>query len=81
MKKFVFVIFYINLFLQKRMVFDPKTLDALKHRKITELNQTKYRFGILAEFTYDIAFQTGFENSSGNTSFRAFLKIALLADF
>ena len=63
------------------MVFDPKTLDALKHRKITELNQTKYRFGILAEFTYDIAFQTGFENSSGNTSFRAFLKIALLADF
>ena len=49
------------------MVSDPKTFDASKHRKITELNQTKHRFGILVEFTYNIAFQTGFENSSGNT--------------
>ena len=67
LKKIVFVIFYINLFHQKRMVSDPKMSDALKHRKINELNQTKYRFGILIEFTYNIAFQTGFENSSGNT--------------
>ena len=50
------------------MVSDPKTFDASKHRKITELNQTKHRFGILVEFTYNIAFQTGFENSSGNTN-------------
>ena len=63
-----FVIVYVDLFLQKRMVSDPKTFDASKHRKITELNQTKHRFGILVEFTYNIAFQTGFENSSGNTN-------------
>ena len=50
------------------MVSDPKTFDASKHRKITELNQTKHRFGILVEFTYNKAFQTGFESSSGNTT-------------
>ena len=50
------------------MVSDLKTFDASKHRKITEVNQTKHRFGILVEFTYNIAFQTGFENSSGNTN-------------
>ena len=49
------------------MISEPKMFDALKHRKINELNQTKYRFEILVEFTYNIAFQTGFENSSGNT--------------
>ena len=69
LKKFVFVIFYINLFLQKRMVTDPKTFDASNQRKITELNRTKYRFGMLVEFTYNIAFQTGFVNSSGNTTY------------
>ena len=35
---------------------------------MTQMIQTKHRFGILVEFTYNIAFQTRFENSSGNTT-------------
>ena len=67
-KKFELIKFYIDLFLQKEMVYSPKTFDASKSGKMTELTQTKYRFGILVGFTYNIAFQTGFENSTGNTS-------------
>ena len=52
LKKFDFVIFHIDLFQQTRMVSDLKTCDASKHRTITELNQTKHRFGILVELTY-----------------------------
>ena len=49
------------------MVSGSKTFDVLKYGKMTELTQTKHRFGILAGFSYIIAFQTGFENSTGNT--------------
>ena len=34
---------------------------------MTELTKTKYKFGILVGFTYNIAYQIGFENSTGNT--------------
>ena len=34
---------------------------------MTKLIQTKYRFGILVEFTHNMAGQTEFENSTGNT--------------
>ena len=36
---------------------------------MTELTQTKYRFGILIRFTHNIPYQTGFENSTGNTMY------------
>ena len=36
---------------------------------MTELTKTKYKFGILVGFTYNIAYQIGFENSTGNTSY------------
>ena len=49
------------------MVSSPKTFDASKSGKMTELTKTKYRFGILVGFTHNIACQTGFENSTGNT--------------
>ena len=52
------------------MVSRPKTFDASKYKKMTELTQTKYRFGILVEFTHNMALQTGFENSTGNTIHR-----------
>ena len=51
------------------MVSRPKTFDASKYKKMTELTQTKYRFGILVEFTHNMALQTGFENSTGNTRY------------
>ena len=50
------------------MVSSSKTFDVSKPGKMTELTQTKYRFGILVGFTHNIAYQTRFENSSGNTS-------------
>jgi len=50
----------------------PKTFDVLKCGKMTELTQTKHRFGILARFSYNIAYQTGFENSTGNTRYEDF---------
>ena len=68
-KKFDLIKFYIDLFLWKEMVSCPKTFDVSKSGKMTELTQTEYRFGILVEFTYNIACQTGFENSSGNTTY------------
>ena len=36
---------------------------------MTKLTQTKYRFGILVEFTHNMAGQTEFENSTGNTNY------------
>ena len=50
------------------MVFSLKTFDVSKSGKMTELTQTKYRFGILVGFPYNIAYQTGFENSTSNTT-------------
>ena len=38
---------------------------------MTKLTQTKYRFGILVEFTHNMAGQTEFENSTGNTIYNA----------
>ena len=69
LENFDFIIFYIDDFLQERMIPDPKTFDALKYRKMTQMIQTKHRFGILVEFTYNIAFQTRFENSSGSATY------------
>ena len=46
-----------------------KTFDVSKSGKMTELTQTKYRFGILVGFTHNIAYQKGFENSTGNTKY------------
>ena len=61
------------------MVSSLKTFDASKSGKMTELTQTKYRFGILVGFTHNIACQTGFENSTGNTNHnRCFKNIQLL---
>ena len=51
------------------MVSYPKTFDASKSGKMTELTQTKHRFGILVEFTYNIAYRMGFQNSTGNTNY------------
>ena len=51
------------------MVSSPKTFDASKSGKMTELTKTKCRFGILVGFTHNIACQTGFENSTGNTTY------------
>ena len=59
---------YIDLILPKEMVSSPETFDVLKYGKMTKLTQTKHRFGILAWFTHNIAYQTGFENSTGNTN-------------
>ena len=53
------------------MVSGPKTFDVSKYGKMTELTQTKHRFGILAGFSYNIAYQTGFENSTGNTTYES----------
>ena len=52
------------------MVSSPKTFDVSKSGKMTELTQTKNRFGILVGFTHNIAYQTRFENSSGYTNHR-----------
>ena len=51
------------------MVSSFKTFDVFKYGKMTELTQFKHRFGILAGFTYNIPYQTGFENSTGNTNY------------
>ena len=53
------------------MVSSPKTFDVSKYGKMTELTQTEYRFGILAWFTHNMAYQTGFENSAGNTNYES----------
>ena len=66
-KKFDLIKFYINLFPRKEMVSNRETFDVSKYEKMTELIPTKYRFGILDEFTHNIAYQTRFENSTGNT--------------
>ena len=58
---------YIDSILQKEMVSILKTFDVLKFGKMSELTQTKYIFGILIRFTHNIPYQTGFENSTGNT--------------
>ena len=50
------------------MVSSSKTFDVSKYGKMTELNQTKHRFGILVEFPYNIAYRMGFGNSTGNTN-------------
>ena len=44
---------------------------------MTELTQTKYRLGILVVFTHNMVFQTGFENSTGNTKFGPSIGIKL----
>ena len=36
---------------------------------MTEWTQTKHIFGIRVGFTHNIAYQTGFEHSSGNTKY------------
>ena len=50
------------------MVSSPKTFDVSKSGKMTELTQIKHRFGILVEFTYNIAYRKGFGISTGNTN-------------
>ena len=50
------------------MVSSTKTFDVSKFGKMTKLTQIKYRFGILVGLTYNIAYQTGFENPTGNTT-------------
>ena len=80
-KKFDIVKLYIDLILPKEMVSSPETFDVLKYGKMTKLTQTKQRFEILAWFTHNIAYQTGFENSTGNTKhiwFYFFERIYLL---
>ena len=46
-----------------------------RYGKMTEWTQTKHIFGILVGFTHNIAYQSGFENSSGNTQFRLFSRL------
>ena len=46
-KKFDLIKNYIDLFLRKEMVSDPKTFDVSKLGKMTEFTPTKHRFGIL----------------------------------
>ena len=46
-----------------------------RYEKMTEWTQTKHIFGILVGFTHNIAYQSGFENSSGNTQFRLFSRL------
>ena len=49
------------------MVSSLKIFDVSKSGKMTELIQTKHRFGILVEFSFNIAYRMVFENSTGNT--------------
>ena len=49
------------------MVSSLKTFDASKSGKMTELTQTKHRFGILVGFPYNIAYRKGFGISTCNT--------------
>ena len=62
---------YIFEYISK-MIFEskkfPKTFDDSKYGKMTEMTQIKYRFAILVEFSHNMAVQTGFENSTGNTT-------------
>ena len=51
------------------MVSSLKTFDASKSGKMTELTQTKHRFGILVGFPYNIAYRKGFGISTGNTTY------------
>ena len=51
------------------MVSSLKTFDASKSGEMTELAQTKHRFGILVEFPYNIAYRKGFGISTGNTTY------------
>ena len=54
------------------MIFEskkfPKTFDDSKYGKMTEMTQIKYRFAILVGFSHNMAVQTGFKNSTGNTT-------------
>ena len=45
---------------------------------MTELTKTKYKFGILVGFTYNIAYQIGFENSTGNTKYGPFIYYVMI---
>ena len=47
-KKFDLIEFYIDLCLRKEMGSRPQTFDTSKSGKLTELTQTKNRFGIHA---------------------------------
>ena len=67
-KKFDLIKYYIDLFPRKEMVSDPKTFDTSKYGKMTELTQTMYRFGILVELSYNIAYRMRSGNSTGNTT-------------
>ena len=69
-KKFDLIKFYIDLFLRKEMVSSPKTFDASKSEKMTELTETTHRFEILVEFPYNIAYRKGFGISTGNTTYK-----------
>ena len=50
------------------MVSSLKTFDVSKSGKLTELNQTKHKFGILVEFSHNIAYRKGPGISTGNTN-------------
>ena len=67
-KKFDSIKYNIDLIQRKEMVSSPKIFDVLKYEKMTKLAQTKHICGILAGFTHNIAYQTGFEISTGNTT-------------
>ena len=68
-ENFDLIKFFIDPFLRKEMVSGSNTFDVSKSGKMTELTQTKHRFGILVEFPYNIAYRMGFENSTGNTTY------------
>ena len=51
-KKFDLIKYYIDLFLPKEMVSDPKTFNDSKYGKMTEMTQINYRFAILVEFSH-----------------------------
>ena len=66
-KKFDLIKYFIDSLLRIEMVSSTKTFDVSKFGKMTEMTQTEYRFGIPVGFTYNIAYQTGFQNPTGNT--------------
>ena len=49
------------------MVSSLKTFDVSKSGKMAELTKAKHRFGILVDFSYNIAYRKGFGISTGNT--------------
>ena len=67
-KNFDLIIINMDFILRKEMVSSLKTFDVSKSGKMTELTKTKYRFGILVEFPYNIAYRKGFGISTGNTT-------------